>query len=291
MQDNTLYFETLHSSYGQYFEIDKLLYEQKTDQWHLSIFENARFGRVMALNGAIQTTEADEFVYHEMLTHVPVLAHGKVKSLLIIGGGDGGILREVVKHKAIERIVMVEIDGAVVDMCKSWLPNHSAGAYDDPRVELVIADGMDYVATTEACFDVIISDCTDPVGPGEVLFSSDFYAGCKRCLNDGGIFVAQNGVPFMQVESLQDTVRRMSSYSRECWFYTAAVPTYIGGTMAFAWATDNLEARKLELATLEARFNESGISTRYYTPALHQASFVLPKYVEQAIRSAMTVTA
>ncbi len=291
MQDNTLYFETLHSSYGQYFEIDKLLYEQKTSQWHLSIFENARFGRVMALNGAIQTTEADEFVYHEMLTHVPVLAHGKVKSLLIIGGGDGGMLREVVKHKGIERIVMVEIDGAVVDMCKTWLPNHSAGAYDDPRVELVIADGMDYVATTDARFDVIISDCTDPVGPGEVLFSSDFYAGCKRCLNEGGIFVAQNGVPFMQVESLQDTVRRMSSYTRECWFYTAAVPTYIGGTMAFAWATDNPEARRLELATLEARFNESGISTRYYTPALHQASFALPKYVEQAIRSAMTVTA
>lgn len=291
MQDNTLYFETLHSSYGQYFEIDKLLYEQKTSQWHLSIFENARFGRVMALNGAIQTTEADEFVYHEMLTHVPVLAHGKVKSLLIIGGGDGGMLREVVKHKDIERIVMVEIDGAVVDMCKTWLPNHSAGAYDDPRVELVIADGMDYVATTDARFDVIISDCTDPVGPGEVLFSSDFYAGCKRCLNEGGIFVAQNGVPFMQVESLQDTVRRMSSYTRECWFYTAAVPTYIGGTMAFAWATDNPEARRHELATLEARFNESGISTRYYTPALHQASFALPKYVEQAIRSAMTVTA
>lgn len=291
MQDNTRYFETLHSSYGQYFEIDKLLYEQKTSQWHLSIFENARFGRVMALNGAIQTTEADEFVYHEMLTHVPVLAHGKVKSLLIIGGGDGGMLREVVKHKGIERIVMVEIDGAVVDMCKTWLPNHSAGAYDDPRVELVIADGMNYVATTDARFDVIISDCTDPVGPGEVLFSSDFYAGCKRCLNEGGIFVAQNGVPFMQVESLQDTVRRMSSYTRECWFYSAAVPTYIGGTMAFAWATDNLEARRLELATLEARFNESGISTRYYTPALHQASFALPKYVEQAIRSAMTVTA
>lgn len=158
MQDNNLYFETLHSGYGQYFEIDKVLFEQKTSQWHLSIFENARFGRVMALNGAIQTTEADEFVYHEMLTHVPVLAHGQVKSLLIIGGGDGGMLREVVKHQAIERIVMVEIDSAVVDMCKTWLPNHSAGAYDDPRVELVIADGMDFVANCAERFDVIISD-------------------------------------------------------------------------------------------------------------------------------------
>lgn len=291
MQDKTLYFETLHPGYGQYFEIDKMLYEQQTDSWTLSIFENRRFGRVMALNGAIQTTERDEFVYHEMLTHVPLLAHGSAKKVLIIGGGDGAMLREVVKHRALERIVMVEIDPQVVSLCQTWFPNHSAGAFDDPRVEPVIADGMAFIANCSEQFDVIISDCTDPVGPGEVLFSSDFYAGCKRCLTQDGIFVAQNGVPFMQLESLQDTVRRMSSYTRECWFFTAAVPTYIGGSMAFAWATDDIEARRLSLATLEARFNEAGISTRYYTPALHQASFALPHYVEQAIRSAMTESA
>ncbi|MCL1039064.1 polyamine aminopropyltransferase [Shewanella submarina] len=291
MHNKHIYYETLHSSYGQYFEVDEVLFEQKTDQWHLTIFSNPRLGRVMALNGAIQTTEQDEFIYHEMLTHVPVLAHGKVKSVLIIGGGDGGMLREVVKHQSIEQITMVEIDGAVVDMCKTWFPQHSQGAYDDPRVELVIDDGMAFVANTDKKFDVIISDCTDPVGPGEVLFSSDFYAGCKRCLNEGGIFVAQNGVPFMQVEELQDTVRRMSSYVKETTFYQAAVPTYIGGAMAFAWATDNLEARQQSLDTLTERFNASGIQTRYYTPAVHQASFALPAFVEQAVKSAMTVTA
>ncbi|MGI2260778.1 polyamine aminopropyltransferase [Shewanella sp. GXUN23E] len=291
MHNKHIYYETLHNSYGQYFEVDQVLFEQKTDQWHLSIFSNARMGKVMALNGAIQTTERDEFIYHEMLTHVPVLAHGEVKSVLIIGGGDGGMLREVVKHAGIERITMVEIDAAVVDMCKTWFPEHSQGAYEDPRVNLVIDDGMAFVANTKQQFDVIISDCTDPVGPGEVLFSSDFYAACKRCLKAGGIFVAQNGVPFMQVEELQDTVRRMSSYVKETTFYQAAVPSYIGGAMAFAWATDNLEARQQSLDTLTARFNASGIQTRYYTPAVHQASFALPAFVEQAVKSAMTVTA
>ncbi|QSX42278.1 polyamine aminopropyltransferase [Shewanella cyperi] len=291
MQKQHLYYETLHSGYGQYFEVDKVLFEQKTEQWHLTIFENSRFGRVMALNGAIQTTEKDEFVYHEMLTHVPLLAHGNAKSVLIIGGGDGGMLREVVKHRQLERITMVEIDASVVDMCKSYFPEHSQGAYDDPRVELVIDNAMTFVADTDKKFDVIISDCTDPVGPGEVLFSSAFYQGCKRCLNDNGIFVAQNGVPFMQPDEIADTVRRMSPYLQECWFYMAAVPTYVGGSMAFAWATDNLAARRVDSATLEARFNAAGISTRYYTPAVHQASFALPAFVEQAIQSAMTVTA
>ena len=289
MQNKSIYQETLYSGYGQYFAVENVLFEQKTEQWHLSIFENLNFGRVMALNGAIQTTEKDEFFYHEMLAHVPVLAHGKVKSVLIIGGGDGGMLREVVKHANIENITMVEIDGAVVDMCKTYFPNHSQGAFDDPRVDLVIGDGMDYVANCTTGFDVIISDCTDPIGPGEVLFSSAFYQNCKRCLNTDGIFVAQNGVAFMQVEELQDTIRRMSTYVQECTFFQAAVPTYIGGSMAFAWATDNVAARQTPIAELELRFAQSGITTQYYTPELHQASFALPAFVQRAIASAMTI--
>lgn len=179
------YLETLYEGYGQRFRMDKLLHEVRTDHQHLVIFENPVMGRVMALDGVIQTTEADEFIYHEMLTHVPILAHGAVKRVLIIGGGDGGMLREVSKHIGIEHITMVEIDGTVVDMCKEFLPNHSKGAYDDPRLNLVIDDGMRFVATTEEKFDVIISDSTDPIGPGEVLFSENFYQACHRCLNEG----------------------------------------------------------------------------------------------------------
>ncbi len=286
-----IYYETLHAGYGQYFEVEQVLFEQKTQQWHLSIFENKTFGRVMALNGAIQTTQKDEFVYHEMMTHVPIIAHGKAKRVLIIGGGDGGMLRQVLKHSAIEQVTMVEIDANVVEMCKTYFPQHSQGAFEDPRVNLVIDDGMHFIAQCQGKFDVIISDCTDPVGPGEVLFSSPFYENCKRCLTEQGIFVAQNGVAFLQPEEIQDTVRRMSPYVKDCWFYTAAVPTYIGGTMAFAWATDDVSARQQDLATLTQRFETANINTRYYTPALHMASFALPAFVENAVKSAQATTA
>ena len=194
------YQETLYQGYGQRFSIDNMLHEVRTEHQHLVIFENARMGRVMALDGVIQTTEADEFIYHEMLTHVPILAHGAARRVLIIGGGDGGMLREVAKHKSVERITMVEIDAGVVEFCRQYLPNHSAGAYDDPRFKLVIDDGVNFVNQTDETFDVIISDCTDPIGPGESLFTSAFYEGCARCLNEGGIFVAQNGVCFLRTQ-------------------------------------------------------------------------------------------
>ncbi len=277
------YQETLYDGYGQRFRMDKLLHEVRTEHQHLVIFENSRMGRVMALDGVIQTTEADEFIYHEMLTHVPILAHGAVKSVLIIGGGDGGMLREVSKHRDIERITMVEIDGTVVEMCKEFLPNHSKGAYDDPRLNLVIDDGMRFVATTEEKFDVIISDSTDPIGPGEVLFSENFYQACRRCLNDGGVLVTQNGTPFMQLGEVQTTAGRMDSLFADWHFYQAAVPTYIGGAMTFAWGATNAELRKLPLETLRQRYAGSGIVTRYYNPEIHVGAFALPQYVLHAV--------
>jgi spermidine synthase len=231
--------ETLYEGYGQRFQVDKLLHEMRTEHQHLVIFENPRMGRVMALDGVIQTSEADEFIYHEMLAHVPILAHGLARRVLIIGGGDGGILREVARHRDIESITMVEIDGAVVEMCREFLPNHSAGTFEDPRLNLVIDDGMHFVATTEEKFDVIISDSTDPIGPGEVLFSENFYQACRRCLNEGGILVAQNGTPFMQLGELQTTAKRMQGLFADWHFYQAAVPTYIGGAMSFARCLDD----------------------------------------------------
>lgn len=277
------YQETLYEGYGQRFSIDKMLHEVRTEHQHLVIFENARMGRVMALDGVIQTTEADEFIYHEMLTHVPILAHGLAKRVLIIGGGDGGMLREVTKHRSVEHITMVEIDGTVVDMCKQFLPNHSRGAYDDPRLNLVIDDGMRFVATTEEKFDVIISDSTDPIGPGEVLFSENFYEACRRCLNDGGILVTQNGTPFMQLGEVQTTAKRMNGLFSDWHFYQAAVPTYIGGAMTFAWGSTNADYRKLPLETLRQRYAGSGIVTRYYNADIHQAAFALPQYVLEAV--------
>lgn len=281
----TTYVEKLYAGYGQSFTLDEVLFEHRTEHQELIIFRNRDFGTVMALDGIIQTTERDEFVYHEMMTHVPLLAHGNARRVLIIGGGDGGILREVLKHQSVEHVTQVEIDQAVIDMCRQYLPNHSAGAFDDVRANIVIADGVEFVNECQETFDVIISDCTDPVGPGEVLFSSRFYEGCKRCLNEGGVFVAQNGVPFMQPDEIITTRRRLGPYFPDQSFYNAAVPTYVGGVMTFAWATDDAALRQLELSAVQARYEASGIRTRYYNPALHVASFALPQYVVEALDS------
>lgn len=283
------YQETLYEGYGQRFRVEKMLHEVRTEHQHLVIFQNPRMGRVMALDGVIQTTEADEFIYHEMLTHVPILAHGLAKRVLIIGGGDGGMLREVAKHATVEHITMVEIDGTVVEMCKEFLPNHSRGAFDDPRLNLVIDDGMRFVANTQEKFDVIISDSTDPIGPGEVLFSENFYQACHRCLNEGGILVTQNGTPFMQMSEVQTTAGRMNGLFADWHFYQAAVPTYIGGAMTFAWGSTNTQYRKLSLDTLRQRFAGSGIVTRYYNPEIHIGAFALPQYVLQALNKPSNV--
>jgi len=277
------YTETLYDSYGQEFRVDKLYFENKTDHQHLVIFENARFGRVMALDGIIQTTQADEFIYHEMLTHVPLLAHGNVKDVLIVGGGDGGMLREVCKHKTVEHITQVEIDDQVIEMCKQYLPEHSNGAYDDSRVNIIIDDGAHFVNTTDHRFDVIISDSTDPIGPGGALFTSDFYTACKKCLKPDGILVTQNGVAFMQPDEVSTTYKRLQPHFKDHTFYSAAIPTYIGGIMTFAWGTDNTQARQLQLETLQQRYQAANIKTRYYNPAIHLASFALPQYVLDTI--------
>lgn len=279
-----LFREKLHAGWAQSFDIQAVLFENKTEHQHLVIFENEAFGRVMALDGIIQTTERDEFIYHEMMAHVPLFAHPAPADVLIIGGGDGGMLREVVKHRRVERVVQVEIDQAVIDMCKQYLPRHSSGAFDNPKAEVVIADGVDFVTQSERRFDVIISDCTDPMGPGEVLFSSRFYEGVKRCLKPGGIFVAQNGVVFMQPEETATTYRRLSPYFADRWFYSAAVPTYAGGIMNFAWASDDVALRQVDGAVLRQRFEAEGLSTRYYTPEIHTAAFALPAYVVEKLK-------
>jgi spermidine synthase len=279
--------ETLYDGYSQGFSVERVYFEQKTDHQHLLIFHNAHFGRVMVLDGIVQTTERDEFIYHETLTHTPIFAHGAAKRVLIIGGGDGGMLREVVKHRSVDEVVQVEIDQAVIDMSRTYLPNHSAGAFDDPRVRIVIDDGKRFVTTTEQRFDVIISDSTDPIGPGEALFTSEFYAGCKRCLNPGGVLVTQNGVVYLQPDEVTSTAARLNGVFGDWAFFSAAVPTYVGGIMAFAWASDDSRLRQQPLELLAERFANARIETRYYNPAIHRASFALPQYVVQLIEDAV----
>ena len=278
-----VYTETLYDGYGQSFTIDHLLFEQRTEHQHLIIFENRMHGRVMALDGIIQTTTNDEFIYHEMMAHVPILAHGAAERVLIIGGGDGASLREVLRHPTVTQATLVEIDAQVIEMSRTYFPNHSAGAFDNPRTRILIADGFDYVRQTADRYDVIICDSTDPIGPGEVLFSPEFYAGCHRCLTPGGVLVTQNGVCFMQIEEVRNSADRLRPLFADVSFYGAAVPTYIGGIMTMGWATDNPALRQLPLATVQARFQQSGLQTRYYNPAIHTAAFALPQYVVEAL--------
>ncbi len=275
--------ETLHSGLRARLRIDKLLYEGKSEHQHLILFENKEFGRVLALNGVIQTTERDEFIYHEMLAHVPILAHGAAREILIIGGGDGGMLKEVLKHNTVSRATLVEIDASVIAFSKEYLSMICEEAFDDPRTDTVIADGVDHVETTDQRYDVIIVDSTDPIGPGEVLFTDRFYAACKRCLASNGVLVTQNGVPFLQGEELTNTITTLRQLFSDATCYTATVPGYVGGCMAFGWATDNKSSRATPLAELEARYIAADVKTRCYSPAVHQAAFALPGYIAEMI--------
>lgn len=272
--------ETLYDTHAQTLRMDEVLYDSDTDHQRLVVFENGRFGRVLTLDGVVQTTEGDNAIYHEMLTHVPVLAHGYAKDVLIIGGGDGGMAREVLKHSTVERVTMVEIDAGVVDFSNTYLPQLSQGAFDDPRLELVIADGAAFVQETEKRFDVIIVDSTDPVGPGEVLFTDTFYGHAKRCLKPGGILVTQNGVPFMQGDELTNTMRAFKALFANWTCYTATIPTYAFGPMALGWGTDG-DAGNLDLQTLQQRFEKSGLDPFYYTPEVHMGAFALPGYIKK----------
>ncbi|MEQ8377875.1 polyamine aminopropyltransferase [Parvibaculum sp.] len=278
--------ETLYEKEGFTcaFRADRVLYEEETGQQHLVIFENGLFGRMMALDGITQVTERDEFIYHEMMTHVPILAHGAAKRVLIIGGGDGGILREVIRHRSVEHVTMVEIDPAVTDFCKKQLPQISAGAFDDPRLNLVFADGAKFVEDTDDSYDVIIVDSTDPIGPGEVLFREEFYRAAQARLTPGGVIVTQNGVPFMQGDELQSTMEKFRRLFKVASCYLATIPTYVGGPMAMGWGTDDETLKSVPLEELEKRYAAAGLTTRYYTPEVHKAAFALPRYVEACVK-------
>ncbi|CAM9250715.1 unnamed protein product [Phaeothamnion confervicola] len=249
----------------------------------MRLLEHPRLGKILTLDDVTQTTEKDEFIYHEMMTHVPILAHGSVRNVLIIGGGDGGILEEVLKHPGIEKATMVEIDAGVVEFSKRYLSEICKGAFEDPRTDLIIGDGYAFVGDSLDKYDVIIVDSTDPEGPGEILFTKEFYRRCKDRLTPGGVLVTQNGVPFMQPGELRSSATHLRNFFADVSCYLATIPTYIGGAMAMGWATDNVGLRKVTVETLEARFRPLQLNSRYYTPEVHKGAFALPPYVGELL--------
>ena len=208
--------ETLFDDLGfrMTYEAKRVIYEAQTEHQHLVLFEHSFFGKILMLDGATQVTTADEFVYHEMMTHVPILAHGNAREVLIVGGGDCGIAEEVLKHNAVKRLTQVEIDASVVEFSKEHFPEFTKPVLADKRFDLIIADGMKYVAKTDRRFDVIIVDSTDPHGPGKVLFSQKFYAACRRCMTAGAVMVTQNGVPMFQPGELTSAVVKRAQVVR-----------------------------------------------------------------------------
>ena len=289
MTDERWISETLYEDAGfrVSYKVKRVLYEMQTEHQDLVLFENPYFGKMLMLDGATQVTSADEFVYHEMMSHVPILAHGRAEEVLIVGGGDCGIAEEVLKHKSVARLTQVEIDASVVEFSKEHFPEFTGPVLSDSRFDLVIADGMKFVAETDRRFDVVIVDSTDPQGPGAVLFTEEFYAGVKRCLKPGGVMVTQNGVPFFQSDELAGSVSKFRKLFADGGCYIAAIPTYVGGHMALGWAADDAALRHVSVETLTERYDAAGrFSTKYWTPEVHRAAFALPRFIADIVAAA-----
>jgi spermidine synthase len=282
--------ETLYPAWGQRFACKAEIARIRSPHQDILVFDSVSHGRVLMLDGVVQITEADEFVYQEMMAHVPLLTHGAAERVLVIGGGDGGILRRVLEHRGVRRAVLVEIDEQVIALSKAHLPGVGGGAWTDPRAEVVVGDAIHYVFDApSSSFDAIIVDSTDPAGVGEVLFTGEFYRECARVLTDRGVVVNQGGVPFMQGEELRLSSARRAAFFPDTHAYLIAVPTYVGGFMSIGWGAKDPGCRRaVTSAEVERRAAAAGIlgTTRYWTPEVHLGAFNLPPYVAECLRPA-----
>lgn len=250
------------------------IHREKTEYQDLAVIETLDAGRALVLDGCIMTSDMDEFIYHEMIAHVPLCTHPSPEKVLVVGGGDGGSIREILKHDSIKQAVLSEIDEKVVEATKKYLPNTSC-KLDDPRCRIMIGDGFQHVNTHPAEYDVILCDSTDPVGPGVVLFSEEFYRGVYSSLKDDGIFVAQTESPFYYKDLLSRVSRTLKGIFPIVKTYVTVMPTYPGALWTFT-----LASKKYDPATCVRHVD---LETKFYTPELHKASFVLPKMVQDIV--------
>lgn len=259
--------------FAQATQIQDILFDGRSAFQRIQIASSPMFGRMLILDDAVQTTERDEYMYHEMLAHLPLLTHPAPRRVLIIGGGDGGTLEETLKHP-IEHAALVEIDQDVVTVSRRFLPGISGGAFDDARTSLVIADGIDFVRTASERFDVILVDSTDPKGPGLALFSPEFYAACTRVLAPDGLLVAQSGSLLYQRE-LTDMVRRhLQTAFPVVGTYWAAVPAYPGVLWGFSYGSLRHDPGRVKRTAISKRL--ATIPTRLYSADTHAAALQLP---------------
>jgi spermidine synthase len=266
-----------------------LVHSERSSFQKIEVYDHPHFGRVLTLDDTIQTTERDEFCYHELLVHPALCARDLVERVLIIGGGDGGTLRHVLMH-APDEVVMCEIDGAVVRVSREHLPALAGDAFDDPRATVVIDDGAAFVERHEDAFDAILVDCTDPVGAALVLFSREFYTACRRALRPGGVIVSQTGTPVYQPDEFQTAINNMSEVFPGVEPYLGFVPTYPGAAWSFASATTGASLSSTSASDVDERLKARGIATRYYTGDVHAACFALPAFVAELLKSTHAAT-
>lgn len=279
--------ETFYADWRPSMRVDKVLYEAKSEHQHLVIFENKTWGTVLILDGIFQLTTRDEFIYHEMMAHVPLMSIERPKDVLIIGGGDGGILREVLKHPSVKQATLVEIDQDVIDTSVKYFPKIGAKAFKDPRANVVIANGLKFVAECEDRFDAVIVDSSEPVGPSAVLHTKRFFSDCQKLLKEGGIFITQNGVPFQHPGHLTKTTQALAGLYKNVSPYVCTQPCYFGGEFALNWATDESGHLKVDQTSLTRRAKSRKIDTRYWTPGVHKGAFALPAFMQAIVDKAI----
>ncbi|MEA4822785.1 MAG: polyamine aminopropyltransferase [Clostridiaceae bacterium] len=277
-----LWYSEYHTENVRFsIRVNRQLHSEKSDYQQIAVYDSPDFGRFLTLDGVMMLTEKDEFIYHEMITHVPMAVNPDIRHILVIGAGDGGVLRELSRYDGIEQIDLVEIDERVIEVCKTYLPQTACG-FENPKAHIHIGDGLKYIRRVENRYDLIIVDSTDPSGPGEVLFTKEFYGSCLTALTANGIMVNQHESPFYPGDAIamQRTHKRIAQTFPLCRVYQAHIPTYPSGHWLFGFASKGLHPLN---DFRPERWNALGIPTRYYTTHLHKGAFYLPKYVEDML--------
>lgn len=283
-----LWFSELHTENVKLsIRVDRQIYTHQSEFQRIDIFDSPDFGRFLTLDGYMMLTERDEFIYHEMMTHVPMAVHPHARAALIVGGGDGGAARELLKYPSIERVDLVEIDEAVTRACQEYLP-FTAGSLSDPRVRLYFEDGLRFVRSQTDAYDLIIVDSTDPFGPGEGLFTKEFYGNCFKALREEGIMVNQHESPFYANDALavQRAHKRIVQSFDTSMVYQAHIPTYPSGHWLFGFSTKKYHPLR---DFRGAEWKALGLKTRYYNTQLHLGAFALPNYVEDLLKDVETI--
>lgn len=263
--------------FGITAKIRETLVTEKTEYQDLAMIDTEEFGRMLVLDGMVMTTIKDEFVYHEMMTHPALFTHPNPKHVLVVGGGDGGVIREVIKHPEVEKAVLVEIDGKVIEYSKKYLPE-IAGELDNPRVEVQVNDGYMHIIESKNKYDVIMVDSTEPVGPAAPLFERGFYQGIYEALKDDGIFVAQTDNPWFKADLIQKVNKDVKEIFPIVRVYGANIPTYPSGLWTFTMGSKTYDPLEVD----ETKIPE--LDTKYYTSRIHKAAFALPKFVEDLVK-------